>query len=129
MTATQFRDVSGRHEYGCTMKLFTKYATGLIVSFVEMNLRSGALNGSCIDYVSVETKYGTAAEQDRCGYLQDDQHSFFHMALIATLRLHTPPPLPSFFKEYTLPMVVASFSQGQLHPRQVFGLCREAWRQ
>lgn len=48
VTATQFRDGRGRHEYGCSMKLFTKHATGLIVSFVEMNLRAGELNGSCI---------------------------------------------------------------------------------
>lgn len=53
VTATQFRDGRGRHEYGCSMKLFTKHATGLIVSFVEMNLRAGLLNGSCIDYLSV----------------------------------------------------------------------------
>ncbi|XP_077533462.1 uncharacterized protein LOC144145671 [Haemaphysalis longicornis] len=123
VTATQFRDGRGRHEYGCSMKLFTKHATGLIVSFVEMNLRDGLLNGSCIDYLSVETKYSVASEQDRCGKLREDQHVFFHTSQSVTLKLHTPTPLSSFFEGYTLAAIVTSFSQvsrseGKCGPQQ-----------
>ncbi|KAL1472472.1 hypothetical protein MTO96_022962 [Rhipicephalus appendiculatus] len=111
VTATQFRDMRGSIKDGCSIDLSTKGTAGLIVSLVEMNLRSGVLNRSCIDYVNIVTKFHIPSDKDeRCGRVRADEYRYFATSQSLQLRLHSRTPLSTFFDGYTLAVVVTSFT-------------------
>ncbi|KAL3207274.1 hypothetical protein MRX96_052703 [Rhipicephalus microplus] len=112
VTATQFRDMRGSIKDGCSIDLSTKGTAGLIVSLVEMNLRSGVLNRSCIDYVNIVTKFHIPSDKDeRCGRVHADEYRYFATSQSLQLRLHSRTPLSTFFDGYTLAVVVTSFTE------------------
>ncbi|KAH7960090.1 hypothetical protein HPB49_016912 [Dermacentor silvarum] len=112
VTATQFRDMRGSIKDGCSIDLSTKGTAGLIVSLVEMNLRSGVLNRSCIDYVNIVTKFHIPSDKDeRCGRVRADEYRYFATSQSLQLRLHSRTPLSTFFDGYTLAVVVTSFTE------------------
>ncbi|KAH6933528.1 hypothetical protein HPB50_015945 [Hyalomma asiaticum] len=112
VTATQFRDMRGSIKDGCSIDLSTKGTAGLIVSLVEMNLRSGILNQSCIDYVNIRTKFHIPSDkEERCGRVRADEHYYFATSQSLQLRLHSRTPLSNFFDGYTLAVVVTSFTE------------------
>ncbi|KAL3225371.1 hypothetical protein MRX96_049238 [Rhipicephalus microplus] len=112
VTATQFRDMRGSIKDGCSIDLSTKGTAGLIVSLVEMNLRSGVLNRSCIDYVNIVTKFHIPSDKDeRCGRVRADEYHYFATSQSLQLRLHSRTPLSTFFDGYTLAVVVTSFTE------------------
>ncbi|KAH7956652.1 hypothetical protein HPB52_011474 [Rhipicephalus sanguineus] len=116
VTATQFRDMRGSIKDGCSIDLSTKGTAGLIVSLVEMNLRSGVLNRSCIDYVNIVTKFHIPSDKDeRCGRVRADEYRYFATSQSLQLRLHSRTPLSTFFEGYTLAVVVTSFTEASSH--------------
>ncbi|KAH6933979.1 hypothetical protein HPB50_019367 [Hyalomma asiaticum] len=114
LTATQLRDLRGTGENGCSFEFSTPGSSGLIVSVIEMNLRMGVLNESCIDYISVITKFNFGSDKDeRCGRITKEQNYHFTTPHSLQLKLFSKTPLTNFFDDNILAVVATSYTESQ----------------
>ncbi|KAK8777535.1 hypothetical protein V5799_029120 [Amblyomma americanum] len=97
----------------------------MIVSIVEMNLRQGLLNRSCIDYVNkfamAQSMYGmlTTAQiitrftstndpEQRCGLIPKSKHESMTTSYTLTFKLFSRTPLSYFFDGNIFAVVVTA---------------------
>ncbi|XP_037564949.2 uncharacterized protein LOC119444654 [Dermacentor silvarum] len=114
LTASQLRDLRGTGENGCSFEFSAPGSSGLIVSVIEMNLRMGVLNESCIDYISVITKFNFGSDKDeRCGRITSEQNYHFATTHSLQLKLFSKTPLTNFFDDYILAVVATSYTESQ----------------
>ncbi|XP_072143019.1 uncharacterized protein [Dermacentor andersoni] len=114
LTASQLRDLRGTGENGCSFEFSAPGSSGLIVSVIEMNLRMGLLNESCIDYISVITKFNFGSDKDeRCGRITSEQNYHFATTHSLQLKLFSKTPLTNFFDDYILAVVATSYTESQ----------------
>ncbi|KAH7959837.1 hypothetical protein HPB49_014101 [Dermacentor silvarum] len=112
LTASQLRDLRGTGENGCSFEFSAPGSSGLIVSVIEMNLRMGVLNESCIDYISVITKFNFGSDKDeRCGRITSEQNYHFATTHSLQLKLFSKTPLTNFFDDYILAVVATSYTE------------------
>ncbi|XP_075744600.1 uncharacterized protein LOC142803367 [Rhipicephalus microplus] len=114
LTASQLRDLRGTGENGCSFEFSAPGSSGLIVSVIEMNLRMGLLNDSCLDYISVITKFNFGSDKDeRCGRITSEQNYHFATTHSLQLKLFSKTPLTNFFDDYILAVVATSYAESQ----------------
>ncbi|KAL1443170.1 hypothetical protein MTO96_030421 [Rhipicephalus appendiculatus] len=114
LTASQLRDLRGTGENGCSFEFSAPGSSGLIVSVIEMNLRMGLLNESCLDYISVITKFNFGSDKDeRCGRITSEQNYHFATTHSLQLKLFSKTPLTNFFDDYILAVVATSYAESQ----------------
>ncbi|KAH7956926.1 hypothetical protein HPB52_013563 [Rhipicephalus sanguineus] len=114
LTASQLRDLRGTGENGCSFEFSAPGSSGLIVSVIEMNLRMGVLNESCLDYISVITKFNFGSDKDeRCGRITSEQNYHFATTHSLQLKLFSKTPLTNFFDDYILAVVATSYAESQ----------------
>ncbi|XP_077508580.1 uncharacterized protein LOC144119957 [Amblyomma americanum] len=114
LTAKQLRDLRATGENGCSFEFSAPGSSGLIVSVVEMNLRRGVLNESCIDYISVITKFNFGSDKDeRCGWITKEDNHHFTTTHSLQLKLFSKTPLTQFFDDHILAMVATSYTESQ----------------
>ncbi|KAK8770772.1 hypothetical protein V5799_012767 [Amblyomma americanum] len=112
LTAKQLRDLRATGENGCSFEFSAPGSSGLIVSVVEMNLRRGVLNESCIDYISVITKFNFGSDKDeRCGWITKEDNHHFNTTHSLQLKLFSKTPLTQFFDNHILAMVATSYTE------------------
>ncbi|KAK8770773.1 hypothetical protein V5799_012768, partial [Amblyomma americanum] len=112
LTAKQLRDLRATGENGCSFEFSAPGSSGLIVSVVEMNLRRGVLNESCIDYISVITKFNFGSDKDeRCGWITKEDNHHFTTTHSLQLKLFSKTPLTQFFDNHILAMVATSYTE------------------
>ncbi|XP_077508633.1 uncharacterized protein LOC144120028 [Amblyomma americanum] len=114
LTAKQLRDLRATGENGCSFEFSAPGSSGLIVSVVEMNLRRGVLNESCITYISVISKFNFGSDKDeRCGWITKEDNHHFTTTHSLQLKLFSKTPLTQFFDNHILAMVATSYTESQ----------------
>ncbi|XP_065308149.2 uncharacterized protein [Dermacentor albipictus] len=122
VTATQFRDRRAATTDGCSTEIGASSSESMIVSLVEMNLRQGLLNDSCIDYVNIITRFTSANDPDQqCGRIRESENKAFSTSYTLSIKLFSRTPLSYFFDGNILAVVVTAANEpvnGRCSPNQ-----------
>ncbi|KAL3186283.1 hypothetical protein MRX96_028008 [Rhipicephalus microplus] len=112
VTATQFRDRRAATTDGCSTEIGASSSESMIVSLVEMNLRQGLLNDSCIDYVNIITRFTSANDPDQqCGRIRESEHKAFSTSYTLSIKLFSRTPLSYFSDGNILAVVVTAANE------------------
>ncbi|XP_065308150.1 uncharacterized protein [Dermacentor albipictus] len=112
VTATQFRDRRAATTDGCSTEIGASSSESMIVSLVEMNLRQGLLNDSCIDYVNIITRFTSANDPDQqCGRIRESENKAFSTSYTLSIKLFSRTPLSYFFDGNILAVVVTAANE------------------
>ncbi|XP_077508750.1 uncharacterized protein LOC144120209 [Amblyomma americanum] len=122
VTARQFRDRRAATNDGCGTEISASGSESMIVSIVEMNLRQGLLNRSCIDYVNIITRFtSTNDPEQRCGLIPKSKHESMTTSYTLTFKLFSRTPLSYFFDGNIFAVVVTAATDpvnGRCAPNQ-----------
>ncbi|CAN7938711.1 unnamed protein product [Ixodes hexagonus] len=111
VTAVQRRHRSAGTEL-CEFEVSTTGGTGLIVAISELNLRTGTLNTSCIDYICIKTKYTVAGENDAyCGKVTSDLNRHWITSYSIDIQFYSRTPISYFVSGDLVKIIVTSFTE------------------
>ncbi|XP_064474265.1 uncharacterized protein LOC135388575 [Ornithodoros turicata] len=109
VVATQRRQRLDSQEK-CEHEVSTVGGTGLIITIIEMNLRKGAAEGTCIDFLHLVTRFLFTNDNDKkCGVVTRDNFTESTSTYPVCITLYVKTPVSYFVDKNLVKIVLTSY--------------------